>query len=195
MSKKSKGSVTESDETRTELVETDPDRVWESIAAESETLGIGTAVYTADCKRPIVGIAWGVDTIELNDAESFSGKRTALLLAIRLMAESEGARNDKVGPVREGEDLRLIAGAGLRELAEHVARTGPCAVRIVRGAPKRHNGKKLNTWEVDARTVPPRLLERVTAARKALGDRPIQALAEYATARTVDEASPEEDGR
>lgn len=191
MSKKSnKGDVSE-----TEVVETDPDRVWEALAAESEALGIGTAVYTADCKKPIVGIAWGVDTIQLNDAESFSGKRTALMLAIRLMAESEGARNDKVGTVREGEDLRLIAGAGLRELAEHVARTGPCAVRIVRGAPKKLNGKKLNTWEVDARTVPPRLLERVSSARKSLGDRPIQALAEYATSRVVDEASPEDDGR
>ena len=191
MSKKSnKGDVGE-----TEVVETDPDRVWEALAAESEALGIGTAVYTADCKKPIVGIAWGVDTIQLNDAESFSGKRTALMLAIRLMAESEGARNDKVGTVREGEDLRLIAGAGLRELAEHVARTGPCAVRIVRGTPKKLNGKKLNTWEVDARTVPPRLLERVSSARKSLGDRPIQALAEYATSRVVDEASPEDDGR
>jgi hypothetical protein len=193
MSKKSnKGDVSEM---VTELVETDPDRVWESLAAESEALGIGTAVYTADCKRPIVGIAWGVDTIQLNDAESYSGKRTALMLAIRLMAESEGARNDKVGTVREGEDLRLIAGAGLRELAEHVARTGPCAVRIVRGTPKKLNGKKLNTWEVDARTVPPRLLERVSSARKSLGDRPIQALAEYETSRVVDEASPEDDGR
>lgn len=191
MSKKSnKGDVSE---TATELVETDPDRVWESLAAESVALGIGTAVYTADCKKPIVGIAWGVDTTQLNDAESFSGKRTELMLAIRLMAESEGARNDKVGPVREGEDLRLIAGAGLRKLAEHVARTGPCAVRIVRGTPKKLNGKKLNTWEVDARTVPPRLLERVSSARKSLGDRPTQALAEYASSRVVDDASPEDD--